>query len=403
MALPKKMLATIVIALTTTVATEAAAQQKDKDPSAFVSTGENTLHYNHLELAWSKDGGSACTTGTTPIVVPVLRVADGQPFAIEFCRTDPRLFKYTVSAIKEPDGPPSTTQETTVAVRTEKNNLRSTTVAFRHSKVFRRYRVTAEAVAPMANTDSELSRRSIERRGRRPTIRRSRIPSDAPQVKEEAVDLYGVAFDILVETKPDWDLTVSGGVSFSSLTSDRFFVKTDGKGTADTNDDVATVEKDTSKGDSFRPDIIALANLRPPTRDSISPFGVAFGLGIGDNSDPRYFLGGSYTLGNKFIFTAGWTGGRVDALPTGQELGRAPVNGDNTLNSLGKRFRNGFYAGIAFTFVDRTDAFAGAFEATSTVEPDEETPEPEAEPAPKPGEKEKEGTKEQEKEKPPKQ
>jgi hypothetical protein len=60
------------------------------------------------------------------------------------------------------------------------------------------------------------------------------------------------------------------------------------------------------------------------------------------------------------------------------------------LSTLGKRFRHGFYFGVAFTFVDRTDAFAGAFESSSTVEPDEKQGQDEPAAPEKPGTKKEE-------------
>jgi hypothetical protein len=267
--MPKGRELSIVLMLGLMTAPGLAAQSD----SPFVSTGQNTLHYNHEKLAWSSSGttGCAATSPTTGLVVPVLRVADGEPFVIEFCRTDPRMFRYTISAIQEKEGAPDSSLETSVAVRTTTANLLSVQVVFRHNKVFRRYRVTAVAIARQAVAESEASAKGlINRRSR------TREVTDVPAARD-AVDLYGVAFDVLVNTKPEWELTISGGVAFSNLTSPRYYLKSDTSGTADTADDVTTVEEDPEGTDTFRPDIIALANVRPPTLNWSRDLGVSLG------------------------------------------------------------------------------------------------------------------------------
>lgn len=362
---PRGVATVVLVTLLGLAGVPVPAAAQPKTPKAlFVSTPQNTLHYNHQTMTW-KDDAASCAKAEPPkrMVVPVLRIADGDPFVIEFCRTDPRAFRYTISAIEEKEGEFSSTLETTAPVRTTVEKLTSVQVVFRHNKVFRRYRVTATAVTGTPVTEAEKVTLGVEEN-------RRFIPSSEAKLEGTPVVLYGVAFDVLVDTKPGWELTVSGGMAFSNLTSRRFYVKTDTKGTTDANDDTQTVEEDPNETDSFRPDIIALANIQPPTLNWTRALGLAFGLGIGDNSDARYFLGPSYTVGKHFIFTAGWTGGRVDTLPAGQQLGSAPINGANTLTTLGKRFRHGFYAGIAFTFIDRTEAFTGGFEGSTTVKPD---------------------------------
>jgi len=39
-----------------------------------------------------------------------------------------------------------------------------------------------------------------------------------------------------------------------------------------------------------------------------------------------------------------------EQLPVGQRLNEEPINGDNTLGTLGSRFAHGWYVGISFTF-----------------------------------------------------
>jgi hypothetical protein len=136
--------------------------------------------------------------------------------------------------------------------------------------------------------------------------------------------LYSTYFELWVETIPEWTVDFSGGVAFTGLLGREYFVRTDTRGTADEADDVKTVEEDTKGRASFRPDVIALANVRHPRMKGL---GAAFGVGLNNDADPRYFLGVSYLLGGKFIFNAGWAGGKVNELPTGQELHNTPING----------------------------------------------------------------------------
>jgi hypothetical protein len=162
--------------------------------------------------------------------------------------------------------------------------------------------------------------------------------------------LFEYTFPVWVKTT-GWNITFNSGFGFSSLTSKKYFIATD-------SDGKKTVEADPNRGDQSRPDIMALANLTLPHLKNPSlwwageKLGIAFGVGLGGDSDARYYFGPSYTLGKRFILNGGWTGGKVSTLPVGQRLHEAPINGDNTLGTLGSRFAHGWYVGISFTFTD---------------------------------------------------
>jgi hypothetical protein len=182
-------------------------------------------------------------------------------------------------------------------------------------------------------------------------------PSGVPST--ETVSLYPVSFDVWVETR-GWEVSFTAGLAFSTLADKRYYLN--GMGTADTTDD--RIQRDTAAEDSYRPDIMALANVRYPQR--FAGIGIAFGLGT-DGSEQRYFLGPSYVFGKNFIFTVGWTGGRVLSLPTGQGEDKPPINGANTLDGVQSRFASGFYAGVGFTFAPRKDVFLDALTASTSV------------------------------------
>ncbi len=187
--------------------------------------------------------------------------------------------------------------------------------------------------------------------------------SRAAGVAQTGQLLYPVSFDLWVMTRPGWKVSFSGGVSFSNLTDQKFYIKTDEAGKK-------TVEEDLNTRDTVRHDIVALANVyfdRQYFRSLM--FGVAFGLGDNGSSNPHYFVGPSVVLGRSFIFTAGMAFGSVATLPAGQALHQSPLNGDNTLTSLGSRYQRGFFAGIAFGFVPRESEFKGGFSSATVTAP----------------------------------
>jgi hypothetical protein len=343
-------------------------------PLAADSAPPPPLRFNHHRLEVSvpaKDPGREQL---------VLEVADGGYFTVRIEETDPRLFTYTVTGIPEDPKKGQPAQwKPGASVVTKEGDLRTVLLTMRHSRLFRQYRVEVAATAPAgedALTDRVTTKMFDADRALTWAERRM-VQEEKDKLRAAGVvTLYSVSFDIWVETKQEWTLTVNGGVAFSNLTGEKFFIETDTKGTADPADDTQTVQRDKDAEDDFRPDVVVLAHLG---YERWHGFGPVFGFGIGENSEARYFLGAALPLGRQFIFSAGWSGGRVDTLPAGQVLGAEPVAGANTLSSLGTRFANGFYVGLSFGFVDRRDAFDGVFKAEAKVEPAEA---PEDEPKP---------------------
>lgn len=51
---------------------------------------------------------------------------------------------------------------------------------------------------------------------------------------------------------------------------------------------------------------------------------------------------------------AGWTGGQVDRLPSGQAVDAPPIS-DNVLSNLDSSFEHGFFVGLTFSFNAKKD------------------------------------------------
>lgn len=100
---------------------------------------------------------------------------------------------------------------------------------------------------------------------------------------------------------------------------------------------------------------MALINIRWPDVKNpfLSKLGVAFGLGLNGDNQPRYFLGPSFILPRGFVFTAGLSGGDVKILPAGQGLNRPVINDGTTLPTLDDDFKVGLHFGISFAFTNR--------------------------------------------------
>ena len=311
---------------------------------AFRQAATNTIAFDHFNLQPAQPD---------PMV---LRLADGDYFQVRIVNTDNTLFTYSISAVPDEETPQTTTGPTGAGLAVTR--FVETAVTMRHSEAFARYRVKIAVRADLAGGTGRQTGgdRVGAGRGADPSA-----PTTAPM-------LYPATFDVWVQTKPGFEVTFTGGAVFSGLRSPRFHLKTDTRGTPAAEDDLKTVEEDSDARDDFWPDTVAVANFRHP--EKVGGLGIAAGVGLNNNADPRFFLGPSLFLGRNLLLTVGWLGGPVDRLPTGQRLGEAPVNGDNTLTSLPKRFKNTFYVGFAFSFIPKAeDNFKGAFGATQKAGP----------------------------------
>lgn len=326
------------------------AASRAASPQTAAKRPVKTVTYNHQDLVLERPGSA------------VLKLKNGEHFAVEFKNTDPRRFRYDVSAVVEEEKQ-SSAFSVLGGAPTKPEDLKIISVAMRHSDAFRRYRISATPTAPAISQEAlqnaadalktDLKTFSMQKDNYDAAVRMAQR-----EKKEGEIVLEGFSFDLWVETDEGWSLTFNGGTAFSGLRSPQYYVKTDGRGTEDAKDDTKTVEEDNSNRDSFRPDLIAAANLLFPGRTGL---GLQFAVGMNNDADPKYFFGPSVRIGSRFTIAAGIMGGRIDRLPTGQATGRPPLNGDNTLADLPKRFSRSGFVAVSFSFVDRKDQFIGAF------------------------------------------
>ena len=331
------------IAIIGFLAGAAPAASGDHRPS-IPKSKDNTFVYDHQALTAEHDGPFAIMAG------------DGDVFQVLVTHTDPTLFDYTISATQEEAG----TLASTLGVEgtaIPANPTGRASVTMRHDRHFGRYRVTI-AAAGQARTPPKRAAATTPR-GTAPLGE----PQRAEAEKEGALPegLYPVSFDLWVITKPAWAYNVTGGVAFSGLTDHKYFLQTDSAGKK-------TVEEDTAAMDRTRHDVIALANIYYDRQYfGALTLGAAFGIGDNGGANPRYFIGPSLVLGKNLVFTAGMTFGNVAGLPVGQSLHAAPINGDNTLTTLGSRYEHGAFFGVSFGFINREPDFKGGFSSSTTA------------------------------------
>jgi hypothetical protein len=340
-----------------TPATDALAQSSsDRDcrtiesgfgAGAFRATPDNTFEFNHRELSASRGR------------LYVLRVDDGGYFQILFTCTAPSFFNYSVTG--DPGAQPASTDAAPLAdsvMVTGPLTIRGITM--RHDARFLRYRVSARLREGVQSVSSGAAGAA---RGISEEIPPLAKPPGDPRASDSTpppAQLFAVSFDVWVVTKPEWRLSIIGGAAVSSLVDTKYAIATDAQGAK------IFVESPTGQS-SHATDVMALANTYySQTFWRTLNFGAAFGFGSGGTS-PRFFLGPSVIFGKYFVFTGGWSIGSVAAPPLGQELSKAPVNGDNTLNSLTRRVIARPFFGIGFTWIDRRDQFAAAFSAAASA------------------------------------
>lgn len=108
---------------------------------------------------------------------------------------------------------------------------------------------------------------------------------------------------------------------------------------------------------------------------------VSFGLGVGEESNTRYYLGTSLRFGQKAFLTAGWVFGSRDRLPDGLDVGGFTTEA-NALGSLGSKTSSAVFIGLSFDFLNvGASSFMGPFQTAKPEPPGEETtPQEEAAP-----------------------
>jgi hypothetical protein len=315
-----------------------------------------------------------------------LEVPDQGIFVVVFTHTDPTKFDYSITSLNDSDA-------TTIDLKADGKGVQAATdntvcVSWRHGDEFPVYRVaiTLRATASVKDAKEKLNQASLDAKvsskamdelnqeieGYGAKAPEKRAPEDvarlnrsilnaAAEIQDEAAqqrfmaeanqavvavtdqtNLFPYTFPIWVETS-DAQLRFSTGIGFSSLTNDRFFIE--GEGTAQ------KVRKAHGGKDDFRPDLMAFATLIAPNKESWGPWGnrlgLTAGLGVGDDSNPRYFLGGSLVLSHRMVLSLGAVGAKVSRLPAGQALNEKPISA-NVLSSLDSGFKIGWGLSMSF-------------------------------------------------------
>lgn len=300
-----------------------------------------------------------------------LWVRDGDPFVVVVTNTHPYAFTYSSSVVASDAAAGGPGQVVGERVTVKEEDGVTVCVSFRFVEGFPLHKMeisgsaawtaAAAAVLEKAATDTDdpmaAARFKVFRMNPREALKvfESGEAVGADAVVADAAKkgvLYPYTFPVWVRDSRA-QLGFATGLAFSDVTSDRFFVETDDQGTAETTDDEQRVLAESSS-DDFRPDLMAYASITAPRTPTWwgagGRLGVTVGLGIGDGGDPRYFLGPSWLIGDRFLVAAGAFGGKVDRLPAGQREGEAPINGANTLSQLGKGFERGWAVGVAWRF-----------------------------------------------------
>ncbi len=301
-----------------------------------------------------------------------LWVRDGDPFVVVVTNTHPYAFTYSSSVVASDAAAGGPGQVVGKPVKVDNAAGATICVSFRFVEGFPLHKIEISGSAAWSKAGEEKLVAALAKAVGDVRLH-SRImaiqvdPWLLPEVQEESKDpdvsaalraagetavLYPYSFPVWVRDSRA-QLGFATGLAFSDVTSDRFFIETDDQDTAETADDEQRVLAESSS-DDFRPDLMAYASITAPRTPKWwgagGRLGMTVGLGIGDGGDPRYFLGPSWLIGDRFLLAAGAFGGKVDRLPAGQREGEAPINGANTLSQLGKGFERGWAVGVAWRF-----------------------------------------------------
>jgi hypothetical protein len=101
-----------------------------------------------------------------------------------------------------------------------------------------------------------------------------------------------------------------------------------------------------SNQDDFR---IATSLLLHVAASSVPFVAATMGLGVGKNSVPDFYLGGTLRLFQPVMINAGWTWQRRQQLPEGLRVGGAIDPLSDVLDDLDLEFRRAFFFGVSFS------------------------------------------------------
>jgi hypothetical protein len=154
------------------------------------------------------------------------------------------------------------------------------------------------------------------------------------------------------------DFEVTGGFSVDSLTDSVYSLELR-EGRPEPHFQIV---KDRNAEESLVPSVVIMAHLIRPRRIRLEGFNwapISLGLGIGENSSLRTFVGTSVHFGSRLFLTAGGVLGRTSRLPAGLKEGDVTTD-PNALADLPRQNEVSWFLGLSYRF-GTSGAFPRAF------------------------------------------
>lgn len=173
-------------------------------------------------------------------------------------------------------------------------------------------------------------------------------------------------------TTHGWAIGFAGAYTYDELTNPAFSLRpgqqVTGEGENRTTTDGFFVERDRDAEDSFNLGAAAMIHLFHTDPNTFAIFGrrtdihwapLSFGLGVGDGSKVKYFVGTSLRIGDQAFLTGGLLFGPRNRLPNGLS---DFTTDQNALATLPTRNDSAIFFGISYAFISTgRDVFQNAF------------------------------------------
>lgn len=156
--------------------------------------------------------------------------------------------------------------------------------------------------------------------------------------------LYPARYLIIVPANK-WSTIFSGGIGFSSLTSEKYSLSADAAGTSFT---VVRNKSSEDKANAIAAAFVTVTNEKWVTKGG-TRWGPSFGVGTNTGSKIQYFPGFSILFG-QYVLTFGANIGSVDTLPSGLKEGSTTKEA-NALNTSGTKTGVGGFISISLSFL----------------------------------------------------
>lgn len=173
-----------------------------------------------------------------------------------------------------------------------------------------------------------------------------------------------------------WSVGFGGAFTIDKLTNPVFSLtpgsRTDASGNAEQG---FLVTVDDEAGDDYRLGAAATVHLFHSDPEFLGRAGVAwvplsFGLGVGESSRARYFVGTGVRFDTRLFLSIGRVFGSVERLPNGLRSGSFTTS-ENALSTLGSRTDDAWFVSLSYNFMDiDLSPFGSPFKA-QTPAPDE--------------------------------